>query len=176
MTVPLWFLNLELEVAIDRDRGRDAGSGRRQPAWWEGEWIIPGVTHYLPEKPPEDIIPLQPRVARAKDRLAAVRPVRPDAAAAADYQSLAGRLGGLVTGVRALERRAQRFADAAAGRADAQRRRDDMDAIMGRYRSLAATMGAVENEIVRIENAIESRKARIRADDDDFLRIIQRIL
>ncbi len=40
-----------------------AGSGKQ---WWEGEWIIPGVTHYLPEKPPEDIIPLRPRVEALK--------------------------------------------------------------------------------------------------------------
>lgn len=152
----------------EADKGRDAGSGR-YPQWWEGEWIIPGVTHYLPEKPPEDIIPLQPRVAKAKKRLAAVRPAKPDA----DFQRLAGRIGGLVTGVRSLERRAQSFAAADHVQRDHEAA---MAAITKRYRSLAGTMGAVENEIARIEAAIESHKARILADDDDFLRIVERIL
>ncbi len=60
-----------------------AGSGKQ---WWEGEWIIPGVTHYLPEKPPEDIIPLRPRVE-------ALRPKR--------------QVAGLLRAVTLLERKAK---------------------------------------------------------------------
>ncbi len=48
-------------------RQSSAGSGRRKQ-WWEGEWIIPGVTHYLPEKPPEDIVPLRPKIKGLRKR------------------------------------------------------------------------------------------------------------
>lgn len=165
MLLPL-HLNLEASVTPPApeptvDKGRDAGSGRK-PQWWEGEWITPGVDAYLPEKPPEDITPLRPKVEQARKRLKQVRAPVPE------YKALHGRLGALTRSITRLEQQA----------AEAVKAREVESAIRtvtDRYRRLASQMAAVEAEITRHEAAMAHRK-RLMAEDDEFIKLIMEML
>lgn len=141
------------------DKGRDAGSGRH---WWEGEWITPGVDAYLPEKPPEDITPLRPKVERAKKRLTEAKAPVPE------YKALQGKLGALTRSVSRLEKQA----------GEAVRAREIEAAILKvteRHRQLNAQVAAIETEIALHEARVAHRK-RLMAEDEEFLKIIMEIL
>ncbi len=150
----------EINVVVTSDKGRDAGSGKgkkqeeRIPAWWEGEWIIPGVTHYLPEKPPEDIIPLRPKIARVKKRVAEI----PKSFIAEARKELAG----LTRSVTMLERKARSISN--------EREIRSIDDIINRYRTIDKKIKAFE---ASISEKIETHKRRIRADDEAFLSLLQ---
>ena len=102
-----------------------------QKQWWEGEWIIPGVTHYLPERPPEDITPLRPKVERLKRQLAEI----PDLS-----RDVRRHLAGLTRSVTYLERRAATLV------AEAQTEAAVED-IAARYRALNAKLQALEQRV-----------------------------
>lgn len=143
-------------VEVVKDKGKDAGSGRKQ--WWEGEWIVPGVTHYLPEKPPEDIIPLRPELEKLKERLA--RTPSPE------IKGLLTPLSRLVAG---LERRARNVE---------RRAREDIDVeraiqeIIERYRDVSRSVRQAEARLA----AHEARMVRINRDDEEILAILVRTL
>ena len=166
MLLPLLMNNLlseagepepEVPVVV---RDQSAGSG----SWWEGEWIIPGVTHYLPEKPPEDITPLRPKIDEAKERLKKAKPPKVDT----EYRKLTGRLTALSRAAEKLERRASQVIEA----------RATEEAIAGaieRYRELAGRQERIEADIAVME-AREAHRQRVAEDDEQVIRMILKLL
>lgn len=162
----LWLVNLDFAggggtptPTPDPERRSDGGS-----PWWEGEWIIPGVTHYLPEKPPEDITPLRPKIEKAKQRLKKAKPPRVDT----EYRRLTGRLTALSRAAEKLERRASQIIDA----------RATEDAIAGaveRYRELAERQARIEQDLLVME-AREAHRQRVAEDDEQVIRMILKLL
>lgn len=155
-----------VEPAVDR--GREAGAGKEQertPAWWEGEWIIPGVTHYLPEKPPEDIVPLRPKVAQVRERLAKVSAYA-KASAEVEYKSLVGQVTALSRSVKLLEIRAEK----AALEAEYEQAISD---VVARYRAVAGRIQVIEATLAAME---AERKQRLLADDEEFLTLLMEIM
>ena len=152
----------EPAVVVDEPAQRDGrdGGGGRKPAWWEGEWIIPGVTHYLPERPPEDIVPLRPKVDRIRERVREAKPPVPDK----EYRSVVGGIGALVRQVNALETKAQQAVEEAA-----------IQSVVDAYRQLAARLYEIESGVVELE-AREERRRRIVEDDNQVLALIAEIL
>jgi len=137
------------------DKGRDAGSGRRKQ-WWEGEWIIPGITHYLPEKPPEDIVPLRPKIEEIKARLAAL----PD-----PIPRLSRELAGITRSVTYLERKAKAIVDDT-------RMEETIREITAQYRVIQGKVSNAERR-VEAQEIMVARLERLAREDDEFLLIIQ---
>lgn len=147
-----------------RDKGQDAGSGRRRN-WWEGEWVIPGVTHYLPEPPPEDISPLRPKAEEARERLKALQ-ARQAKDAQDDLRSLSARLAGITRSVGALERRA-------AAAVESDRLERDISSVVAKYREVDGRLAVLADEIAAIEARIE---AEFREDEERFMMILIEVL
>lgn len=143
----------------EADRRSDGGR-----PWWDGEWIIPGETHYLPEKPPEDVKPLRPKVEEAKRRLKKARPPKVDR----DYQVLAGKIGALSRSTTALEQQAARVVDT---RATAKAIQD----VVEQYRILADRQQEID-EGLRVLEAQMVYRQRIEEDDQRVIELILDVL
>lgn len=143
-----------LELTNEPGNNRAGQGGGKQ--WWEGEWIIPGVTHYLPETPPEDVTPLRPKVEALKRQLAQT----PDPSNKIRHQ-----LAGLSRSVTYLERRAALLVeDATTERA--------VRSITERYRTLNAKMQALDRRI----KAHAEHMAKLAREDEEFLVLMQTTL
>jgi len=138
-------------------RAPDGSAGRkRHPAWWEGEWIIPGVTHYLPEKPPEDITPLRPKVDRIRRDLQDHKPPQPTP----EYLAIVRHLASLTNSVNALERRARKAVED-----------ETIKASTEAYRRVAERYRQIE-KMALAAIAAEQHRRRIAAEDDQILQLI----
>jgi SMC interacting uncharacterized protein involved in chromosome segregation len=135
-----------------------AGSG----SWWEGEIVVPGVTHYVPKKD-EDVTPLRPKVQEARRRLRKVRTETPEK----EYRSLHGKLNAVTQSIGRLEAQVERAIKARA-------REDAIEKVVGRYRSLAENMAAIELQIAAHE--AEMHRKRLMIEDEEFLNLIMEML
>ena len=149
------------------DKGRDAGSGGHKE-WWEGEWITPGVTHYV-EKREGDI---SPAPARAEELRAKLNELPAEAKKDAEFKSLMGRTGALVRQAKRVELRALEAIEA---QVEEAARQDLIDRIMEQHRLFAREAALLElrMEAIMAEQARQQAiLARIHRDDEEVLQLI----
>ena len=139
-------------VAAEPDVDRGAGSGRKRP-WWEDVYPLPEEAI---EPVQTTVAPLAEAVDRAKVALAKA-PVDK-----ADTDRISGKLATLNRSIVNLK-----------GRIDNATTLVQTERAIGEARKVAARIEGIQREVAK---AAVERKARIQADDDQVMKIVERVI